>query len=422
KAMLEKIKSKYKFSAEEKFYGITGNEFALAITEPSNEHYENNSFFILKTNNAAKAKKVLQSLSLLVDKKQDENTMQEKYNNFSIGLIRLQGLIPALYGDAFKKVNGMFYTFIGEYAVFSNKASALRTYIDYMQAENLLINNESFKSVSIKRPANANFFLFSKNPVTNYITKSALSDQWIQRIDSAKNYLNKWDAFGFSIGNKNKSLATSCLLHYNAKKVSSEVSVSWITQLDTSVSMKPYIVHNPGEESNFIIVQDDGGNLYRIDNSGNIAWKKQLPEKINGDIFTIDLYKNNTSALIFNTPNYLYLLDLNGNNVSSYPIRLPAEASNGLSVFDPDSSHDYRIYIACINGKIYGYEGNGKPLSGWNFNYSMETIDQPVQQFKVSGKNYLVASDDAGSVLILDRTGQTSINVREKITRKKNVK
>ncbi|HKR03437.1 MAG TPA: hypothetical protein VJY62_02290 [Bacteroidia bacterium] len=422
KALLNKNKLNYKFSAEEKFYGITGNEFALAITEPSSVNYENNAYFILKTNNAAKAKKTLQALSILVDKKQNEKTMQEKYNNFSIGLIRLQGLIPALYGDVFKKVNKMYYTFIGDYAVFANQASSIRTLIDYFRSENLLINSQSFKSVSIKLSLNANYFLFCKNPGNSYIIKSALSGLWNHRIDSAKNYLNKWDAFAFSIAEKNKNLKTSCILQYNSKMISSEVSLAWTMQADTSISMKPQVVNNIAGKNHLIMVQDDANNLYLVNNSGTIAWKKQLPEKITGDIFTIDLYKNNTSEFIFNTSNYLFITDMNGNYISNYPIRLPTEATNGLSVFDPDSSLDYRVYIACSNGKIYGYEGSGKPLAGWNFSSNTGIIQQPVESFNINGKNCLVTSDDDGTVFILDRTGKISVKVNEKIIRKPNVK
>jgi hypothetical protein len=420
--LLDKIKSNYKFSAEEKFYGISGNEFALAVTEPSGVNYENSSYFILKMNDAAKAKKTLQALSILVDKKQNEKTMQEKYNGFSIGLIRLQGLIPALYGNAFKKVNKMYYTFIGDYAVFANQASSLRTFIDYFQSGNLLVKNESFKSVSIKFSFKTNYFLFCKNPGNNYIIKSVLSEVWNHRADSAKYYLNKWDAFAFSVTNKNKNLNTSCLLQYNPKKVSSEVSLAWTAQLDTSVSMQPQAVKNIQNKTHSILVQDDANNLYLVNNSGDITWKKQLPEKIKGDIFTIDLYKNNSSEFIFNTVNYLFVVDINGNNVSNYPIQMPAPATNGLTVSDPDNLHDYRVFIACGNGKIYGYEGSGKPLAGWNFNYSTGTIQQPLQVFSINRKNYLVTADDAGSVFILDRTGQIAIKVREKVIRKANVK
>ncbi|MEO5572019.1 MAG: DUF3352 domain-containing protein [Bacteroidia bacterium] len=422
KSLLAKIKTTYSFSAEEKFYDISGNEFAMAITAPSSVNYENNAYFILKTSNTAKAKKMLQSLTLLIDRKQNEKTMQEKYNNFSIGFIRLQGLIPALYGDAFKKVNKMYYTFVGDYVVFANQAGSLRMFIDNLLVENSLAKNETFKSIALRTPAEANYFLYCKNPVNNYFLKSALSGLWTHRVDSAKNYLNKWDAFAFSVASKNKNLQTSCLLQFNSKIISSEVSLSWTAQLDTSISMKPQVVNNSDGKNHLLLIQDDAGNLNLISNSGTIIWKKSIPGKIISDIFTLDLYKNNSSEFIFNTATDLFMLDMNGNNVSNYPIHLPATATNGLVMADYGNMNDYTVYIACSNGKIYGYEGSGKPLAGWNFNNTTGTIHQSVQLFTVKGKNYLAASDNAGTVFILDPTGQIAVNVKEKIIRRSNVK
>ena len=420
RALLNKIKSDYKFSAEDKFYGITGYEFALLVTEPASTNYDNNCYFILKTGNASKAKKMLQALSVLVDQKQNEITKQEKYNGFSLGLIRLQGVIPALYGNVFRRINKMYYTFIGDNIVFANQAASLRSLIDDYAAGSLLVKDEEFKSVSSQLSLTANYFLYSRIPASQYLFKAVLSGEWNHQLDSANNYFSRWRSFAYAIKNENKNLVTQSLLKYNAKKNSDGATLLWSAQLDTSLSMKPQVIYNASANERDIMVQDDANNLYLIDNSGNIIWKKQFPEKIISDIYTIDLYKNNLSEYLFNTANYLFVTDDKGNPVSNYPIRLPAPASNSITAFDFDSTRDYRTYIACTNGKIYGYEGNGKPLSGWNFNYVAGIIHQPVQSFSISGKKYLIASDDRGSIFILDRTGQSVVNVPEKTIRKAN--
>jgi hypothetical protein len=113
---------------------------------------------------------------------------------------------------------------------------------------------------------------------------------------------------------------------------------------------------------------------------------------------------------------------MEGNYLSNYPIRLPAEATNGITVIDPDSSHTYRIYVACNNGHIYGYEGSGKPLAGWNFNYSTSTIQQPLQFFNINGVSYLITSDNTGTVFILDHKGERAVKVNDKVIRKQQVK
>lgn len=418
---LKNIKSEYNFSAAEKFYSITGNEFALLITEPASSNYENTAYFILKTKDVLIAKKNLQSICIQVDKIRNEPTMQEKYNNYSIGLIRLQGLIPALYGESFRIVNKMYYTFIGNYSVFANQASSLRTLIDDYRSGNLLIKESMYRSASVKLPWKTNYLIYSDIPASRYLIKSVLSPAWNQSLDSAVTYLNKWGAFSYSISGGNKSLSSSILLKYNISANSiDEATLVWSTKLDSSISMKPQVVSDATLNARCIMIQDDANTLYLIDNSGNILWKKQLSEKIKGDIHAIDLYKNNSSQYLFNTSDRLYLMDINGNNISNYPIRLPAASTNALSVFDFEGTRDYRIFVACDNRKVYGYEGRGKPLAGWNFDSESEIITQPIQFFTLNEKKCLVFSDNSGNVFILDRFGTPLITTSDKVLRKLN--
>lgn len=419
--LLNKIKSDYKLSIAEKFYALTGNEFGLIVTEPGSTNYDNNCYFILKTTNASKAKKIVQDISLSIDKKENENTLLEKYNGFSIGLIRLRGVIPALYGNTFKRVTKMYYTFIGDYVLFANQAISLRTFIDDYTSGNLLMNDPALKSVAEEMKQPGNYFVYDRIPASNYIFKSVLTNRWDKELDSLRNFSNKCTSFSFRVNGGGNKLQTTASLQFNAKTTSGEATLLWSAQLDAGVNMKPQVVRDVKQNACYIMVQDESNILYMIDNSGNVIWKKQFPEKIISDIQTIDLYKNNSSQYIFNSAGYLFVIDINGNAVSNYPIHLPATATAGIAVFDIDKSNDYRIYIPCSNGKIFGYDGSGKPLPGWTFDFSTGIISRPVQLFSINGKNYLVTSDNNGSVFILDRTGQLLINTTGKVIRKQGV-
>lgn len=419
--LLNKIKSDYKLSIAEKFYALTGNEFGLIVTEPGSTNYDNNCYFILKTTNGAKAKKTLQDISLSVDKKENEKNLLEKYNGFSIGLIRLRSVIPALYGNMFKRVTKMYYTFMGDYVLFANQAISLRTFIDDYTAGNLLMNDPALKPVveELKQPCN--YFVYDRIPASNYIFKAVLANRWDKELDSLRNFTNKCTSFSFRVNGGSNKLRTTAILQFNAKSTTGEATLLWSAQLDTSVTMKPQVIRDVTQNTSYVMVQDESNQLYLLDNSGNIVWKKQFPEKIISDIQTIDLYKNNSSQYIFNSAGYLFVIDINGNAVSNYPINLPATATTGIAVFDLDKSNDYRIYVPCSNGKIFGYDGSGKPLPGWTFDYITGIINRPVQLFSINGKNYLVASDNNGSVFILDRTGQMLINTNGKVVRKAGV-
>ena len=128
--LLRSIAESYKFKIEEKFFDWIGNEIAVVITEPSGINFDNNCYAVFKTKNISKAKASLKTISRIVDKKNNSKTMEESYNGHVIGLIGLNGVIPALFGDQFTKIMKMYYTDIGDYIVFGNQASAIRLYID----------------------------------------------------------------------------------------------------------------------------------------------------------------------------------------------------------------------------------------------------------------------------------------------------
>jgi hypothetical protein len=53
-----------------------------------------------------------------------------------------------------------------------------------------------------------------------------------------------------------------------------------------------------------------------------------LNEKITGNIYMIDYFRNGKYQLLFSGKNYLHLLDRNGNYVERYPVKMRSAASN----------------------------------------------------------------------------------------------
>lgn len=74
-------------------------------------------------------------------------------------------------------------------------------------------------------------------------------------------------------------------------------------------------------------------------------WKVALGEKIIGNVFMIDYYRNGKNQLLFSGKNDLHLLDRNGNYVERYPVKLRSPGSGPLALFDYDNNQVYRLII-----------------------------------------------------------------------------
>jgi hypothetical protein len=67
---------------------------------------------------------------------------------------------------------------------------------------------------------------------------------------------------------------------------------------------------------------------------------------------------------------------------------------------------------------IYSYDKTGSVVKGWKPFKTTGQVISEIGYFKVSGKDYIVASDN-NSIYFLDRTGNKRLNLKETVTRSK---
>src|SRR5207248_1050109 len=110
-------------------------------------------------------------------------------------------------------------------------------------------------------------------------------------VNSSPDFFNKFQSFAMQISptDDSKMFYNNIVLTQAQKAAKKEeINQLWAAKLDTSVSMEPFLVINHQTKANEIMVQDDSKNLYLIDNSGEILWKKKLTERIKGKIYQVD--------------------------------------------------------------------------------------------------------------------------------------
>lgn len=168
-----------------------------------------------------------------------------------------------------------------------------------------------------------------------------------------------------------------------------------------------------------ILVQDAHNNLYMLNKSGVIQWKRQLKEPIIGEIHEIDFYKNNKIQYVCNTKNYIYMIDRIGNFVERYPVKLESEATTGMSLFDYENNRDYRIFIPCENKRVYLYSKEGNTIKDWSFGRTETVVTTPVQYFRLDGKDYIVFADQ-NNMYMLNRKGDVRVKVKQAIRKSPN--
>jgi hypothetical protein len=188
----------------------------------------------------------------------------------------------------------------------------------------------------------------------------------------------------------------------------------WQCALDSGSTQQPYVFVNHSTKENEIVIQDGANQLYLINSTGKILWKKKINETVRSPIYTVDIFRNKKYQMLFNTDNYLHLLDRNGKYVDGYPIKLSSPATNAISLVDYEGKGDVRIFLACKNHLIYSYTLYGVRSEGFKLYKTDATVKLPIRFVRVGESDYLITIDESGIIHAFSRKGDGRIGFKNR--------
>ena len=195
----------------------------------------------------------------------------------------------------------------------------------------------------------------------------------------------------------------------------SNKDVLWSFMADSAVSSNVYVFTNHLTHENELCFQDDNNTLYLVNATGTPVWKKEINEHIQSTIFTVDIFKNGKLQLLFNTENYLHLIDRNGNYVQGYPVKLPQKVTSPITLLDYDNTKDYRILLACADKMIYNFSLYGIKTEGFTPVKTDDEVKLPLYYVKVGLSDYLITADVGGKIYAFSRKGVGRIDFKNKV-------
>lgn len=356
-----------------------GNEVMILSLE--NENNTNNEIGIIQLSDAEKCNAFI----------------NQQAENFKW----LQLICP--FFNNFQKAN---YAIKNEYLIIANSNMAMDEYLLYSESQKTLNNDANYISYQQNLASKSNITFHtsiarSVNQFSNYFN-SEISDSIGNYIET----IRKFEAFTLQFtAHNSQQFYTQFFLQYNPVYKEKQRNL-WETKLDTQLLAGPFKVKNHLDNTSEIVVQDQSNQLYLISNMGKVLWKKKISGPIISDIKQIDIYKNNKLQLVFNTADELIILDRNGNFVENTPAKFKSKATNGLSLFDYENNHNYRILIACEDLKIHNFDATAKPVNGWEYPTLKTTCKGKIFHHVVAKKDYLIFTDINGNIYAIDRRGQ----------------
>lgn len=397
-----------------KLVDVIGEEIVFASNAESPVSYSGNSWFIVKTLNNKDAAAILKSIALNTG-----SSKVTKHGNYEIRKINKSNFIPEIFGSIFSAIENNYYTFIGDYVVFANSESSLKNLISYFETGKTLDLNDNFKAFSDNISSRSNMLLYIRPGDLLGRLSEYLNNDVVKQFVFNEKTVRSFQGVALQISHGDPLSFTNFYIKHS-DVIHEENLALWKVQLDDEIVWGPFLVLDHQTRKQNIIVFDKRASMYLINSDGQVLWKKKLDELPISNIFQVDYYKNGKIQYLFNTGNYIYLIDKKGRNVTGYPKKLHSKATNGIVVLDYLKNKDYRLLIAQADKRIYNYSITGKEIKGWKQPRTQNIVVESVTRLVANKKDYIIISDIENEIKIVDRKGKRRIKLSGKLKKAKN--
>ncbi len=390
-----------------------GNEITRAFIDIKNNPAGENSVLIYELTNRVACENIfreqLGKQVSVINYQPDEQTVFPVYSTGKSGVA--EELSPGFahgFGD-------LYYAFIDNFMITGNSYITISRILYDNILNKTLANDRMYQEFEKLLQSRAGYLFYCvPSHIVDYL-EGYLDRSIINGLRSNRDVLNKLQSVGFQMAAINGMLYNNLSVQYK-EEVMEESNAEWQTLLDTVAAIKPFFFTNHNTGAKEIFIQDLSNNAYLINTAGRVLWKVPLKERITGQVYMIDYYRNGKYQLLFSGRNYLHVLDRNGNYVERYPVRLRSRASSPLALFDYDNNQNYRLVIAGEDKMVYSYEKNGSVVKGWKAFRTAGTVASEPTFYRVSGKDYIVVADES-SLYFLDRSGNERLKLKAPVTK-----
>jgi hypothetical protein len=410
--MIERYKARYLVDVGDYFYPWMHNELVFALSNTHSSDLSEGAYTLIEATDIKEAKQSLARLSNAVNEKKNiTDTTIVRYRLYEINSINLPALLPTLFGKMFGAMEHCYYTSIDNYIVFANSRQSLESLIDNYLVEQVLQNTEVYTNALEAMSGESNIFIYTNLHFLRPGIRKFLSQDGVDLLEHSGLAFDNFGVFALEYISDGRDMYTSLMLQHGGEQ-EIDRPIAWKTALDNPVARGPFSIINHRNGKQEVLVFDKSKFMYRIDESGSIVWTVPVLEYPMSKVYLVDFYKNGKYQYMFNSKNYLYLYDLNGNRVENYPVKLPLEAAGPMSLVDYDKNKRYRIIIPLADGKVYNFKIDGTETPGWKYPQMEYPVHNAVQYFKLGSKDFLVISDTAGNVIFANRRGERRMSAQ----------
>lgn len=297
--------------------------------------------------------------------------------------------------EIYKNDAGQYFTVLEGCLIICYDLKQLEIWLDQYVSGAML----SKESIFLNRDSTQTTSFFVKSQQLSPLLKQLLKPNY------QANTLKEWQnnpPFSVALNQKGTSWQGNISMQ---PTTSIDANIVWKAPLLEEAIVPPTVLKTRNNQT-FIFIQDAAKRLYCLDKFGNERWRRELEATL---ISSVQLVEGNQTQFIFNTAYKVYLIDETGSDQSTYPITLQSPASVGLTLIDFNGTGDYHYLFGCENGKVYGFNLGGYPMTEWNPKEGIGKLQQPILHFQQDNQDFLALLSD--TLFVFGRYGDLKFPV-----------
>ena len=375
------------------------DELVYFITEPTSADFSADKFVLIKSKDIRQTEKLLADYG-----EQFGELYNQDYQNFTIKQLAANDLMKPIFGEVLNPIQNPYYLIIDDMVLFGNSLNTMKLWVEKYNFGKTLGYLPKYQSFIYQLENQSNLYFFIDLPRSAQLVNSYLQPEIRNSITNDYAALQKISPLGIQANAFQGHFLTTISVTHDIQPIlkKPKAYVSWRCELKADAATPAYPIYNGNTKSYEVIVQDVENRLYLLDRSGLVLWEKVFEEPILSEIHAVDIYDNDRLMFVFNTKKAIHMLDRDGEEFRTIPLVHPA--ASPLSVIDYGKGP--RLFIACQNGAVYGYDKYGKPLTGWNPLSGVGQIEEPVRYMRHKDKDYLLMLNTSGKLYAYKRNAK----------------
>ncbi|HEX6225766.1 MAG TPA: hypothetical protein VFZ52_15215 [Chryseolinea sp.] len=338
-----------------------------------------------------------------------DTVFYEKFSEYEIRELPVHRFPEKIFYPLISGFNTSYYTSAGNTLFIGEDLDELKRYLEDIDREETwgksVAQNQYLESTLLE----SNVSLFVNTPRIWSILETSLRPRWKKFVKENRNLLRSLGMGAAQFSHLNDSYYTNVSWAYKSTKPSKKAAPATAEKLITNFGAslaKFAVVKSHVDKSNEVLVQDSTWNVSLVSADGKVLWKVPTNGVIADKVLQIDYFNNGKLQYFFATPGELHIVDRLGKYVNSFPVKIPEQDIEFISLVDYDHSKKYRFFVAGKSGKIWMYDKDGTNLEGWQPKDIAESLFAPPRHYRIRGKDYIIAIRDDGNVYLMNRRGE----------------